>query len=130
VVAATLSTFALIALAEVGDKSQLVCMVLAARHPALPVLAGAVLAFVLLNGLAVLFGAGIAAWVPEVVVAALVALVRAPLRAKLRLLGARAPAAIRSRLELKSLLRGRDSGRWHPVLEELPPVADQIVFER
>lgn len=73
-VAATLSTFALIALAEVGDKSQLVCMVLAARHPALPVLAGAVLAFVLLNGLAVLFGAGIAAWVPEVVVAALVAL--------------------------------------------------------
>ena len=68
-----LSTFVLIALAEIGDKSQVVCMVLAARHRALPVLGGATLAFVLLNGLAVLFGAGLAAWVPEQVVTALVA---------------------------------------------------------
>jgi putative Ca2+/H+ antiporter (TMEM165/GDT1 family) len=73
-VGATLSSLTLIALAEVGDKSQLVCMVLAARHRALPVLAGATLAFLLLNGLAVLFGAGLAAWVPQQVVAALVAL--------------------------------------------------------
>jgi putative Ca2+/H+ antiporter (TMEM165/GDT1 family) len=69
-----LSSFVLIALAEIGDKSQVVCMVLAARHRALPVLAGAALAFVLLNGLAVLFGAGLAALVPERVITALVAL--------------------------------------------------------
>jgi putative Ca2+/H+ antiporter (TMEM165/GDT1 family) len=68
----TASTFALIALAEIGDKSQLVCMTLAARHRPWPVLTGAVLAFGLLNLLAVLFGAGVAAWIPEHVTASLV----------------------------------------------------------
>lgn len=69
-----LSTFALIALAEIGDKSQLVCMALAARHRHWPVILGATTSFLALNTLAVLFGAGVAAWVPERVTAGLVAL--------------------------------------------------------
>lgn len=70
---AFLSSFGLIALAEVGDKSQLVCMALATRYRAWPVLLGATIAFLLLNLLAVMFGAGIAAWLPERVSAAVVA---------------------------------------------------------
>ena len=69
----SLSTFTLIALAEIGDKSQLVCMTLAARHRVRPVIIGAATAFLLLNALAVLFGAGAAAWVPERVMAGVVA---------------------------------------------------------
>ena len=67
------STFALIALAEIGDKSQLVCVILASRHRHWPVLLGATTAFVILNALAVLFGASIAAWVPERLMAGIVA---------------------------------------------------------
>jgi putative Ca2+/H+ antiporter (TMEM165/GDT1 family) len=67
------ATFLVIALAELGDKSQLVCMTLAARHRGLPVVAGALLAFALLNLLAVLFGAAVAAWLPAWVVSAAVA---------------------------------------------------------
>jgi putative Ca2+/H+ antiporter (TMEM165/GDT1 family) len=59
------TTLLLIALAEFGDKSQLVCMTLAARHRGLPVVLGAVAAFALLNLLAVAFGAAVAAWLPE-----------------------------------------------------------------
>jgi putative Ca2+/H+ antiporter (TMEM165/GDT1 family) len=59
------ATFLLIALAEIGDKSQLVCMTLAARHHPRPVIAGAISAFAILNLLAVLFGAAVAAWLPE-----------------------------------------------------------------
>ncbi|MCG2576794.1 TMEM165/GDT1 family protein [Dechloromonas sp. XY25] len=59
------ATYLLIALAEFGDKSQLVCMTLAARHRGLPVVIGAVAAFAILNLLAVLFGAAVAAWLPE-----------------------------------------------------------------
>jgi len=69
----SISTFTLIALAEIGDKSQLVCMTLAARHRHWPVILGATTAFIVLNTLAVLFGAGVAAWVPERVTAGLVA---------------------------------------------------------
>ena len=69
----SLSTFTLIALAEIGDKSQLVCMTLAARHRHWPVLLGATAAFIILNTLAVLFGAGVAVWVPERVTAGIVA---------------------------------------------------------
>jgi hypothetical protein len=69
----TFTAFGLIALAELGDKTQLVCMTLAARHPPAPVLIGAVLAFAVLNLLAVLFGASVAAWAPEWVTAAVVA---------------------------------------------------------
>ena len=67
-----LSTFTLIASAEIGDKSQLVCMTLAARHRHWPVILGATLAFLVLNALAVLFGAGVAAWMPERLTAGLV----------------------------------------------------------
>ena len=67
------ATFLLIALAEFGDKSQLVCMTLAARHRGLPVVLGAVTAFAFLNLLAVLFGAAVAAWLPEWVVTVAVA---------------------------------------------------------
>jgi putative Ca2+/H+ antiporter (TMEM165/GDT1 family) len=69
----SLSGFFLIALAEIGDKSQLVCMTLAARHRHWPVILGATTAFLILNTLAVLFGAGVAEWVPERVTAGLVA---------------------------------------------------------
>jgi len=58
-------TFVLIFLAEIGDKSQLVCMTLAAHYRALPVLIGATFAFAFLNLLAVLFGAALANWLPE-----------------------------------------------------------------
>ena len=68
------TSFALIAAAEIGDKSQLVCMMLASRHRAMPVLWGAIAAFVLLNTLAVVFGVAIANWLPEYFVTATVAL--------------------------------------------------------
>ena len=71
--AISISSFALIALAEIGDKSQLVCMTLAARHRHWPVLLGASAAFLVLNALAVIFGAGVATWVPERVTAGIVA---------------------------------------------------------
>ncbi|MER2527510.1 MAG: TMEM165/GDT1 family protein [Candidatus Competibacter denitrificans] len=59
------TTLGVVALAELGDKTQLVCMTLAARHPPAPVLLGAISAFALLNLLAVLFGAAVAAWLPQ-----------------------------------------------------------------
>jgi len=68
------TSFALIAAAEIGDKSQLVCMTLASRHRAVPVIWGAILAFAFLNTLAVVFGAAIAKWLPNYLVAATVAL--------------------------------------------------------
>ena len=67
-------SFLLIFAAEMGDKSQLVCMVLAARYRALPVMLGATLAFLVLNTLAVLFGASIANMVPEVFIYSIVAI--------------------------------------------------------
>ena len=69
-----MSAFSLVALAEIGDKSQLVCITLAARYPHWPVISGASLAFVVLNLLAVFFGAGVAAWLPENITALLVTL--------------------------------------------------------
>jgi putative Ca2+/H+ antiporter (TMEM165/GDT1 family) len=68
-----LASFTLVGLAEFGDKSQIVCMVLASRHRHWPVLFGALTAFLILNTLAVVFGAGVAAWVPAWATAALVA---------------------------------------------------------
>ena len=60
------ATLALIALAEIGDKSQLVCMMLAARYGrGRPVLFGAAAAFGILNTVAVLFGAALAFWLPQ-----------------------------------------------------------------
>lgn len=69
-----LTSFALIVTAEIGDKSQLVCMTLASRHRAMPVLLGAMLAFAFLNALAVIFGAAIALWLPAFIIAVCVAL--------------------------------------------------------
>jgi putative Ca2+/H+ antiporter (TMEM165/GDT1 family) len=73
-VSIALSTFVLIALAEMGDKSQLVCMTLAARFRHWPVLLGASIAFILLNTLAVVFGAAVAEWIPERIMAIIVAI--------------------------------------------------------
>ncbi|MGV0951576.1 MAG: TMEM165/GDT1 family protein, partial [Azonexus sp.] len=67
------TTFLIVAFAEIGDKSQLVCMTLAARHRGLPVVIGATAAFAVLNLLAVLFGAAVAAWFPEWLVVVAVA---------------------------------------------------------
>lgn len=67
------TSFVLIAAAEIGDKSQLVCMTLATRHRATPVLIGAITAFAFLNSLAVIFGSAIANWFPDYIVSATVA---------------------------------------------------------
>lgn len=72
--ATTATSFALIAVAEIGDKSQLVCMTLASRHRPAPVMLGALAAFALLNTLAVVFGVAIANWLPPYVVGAIVAI--------------------------------------------------------
>jgi len=72
--ASAMTSFALISAAEIGDKSQLVCMTLASRHRAMPVLLGAIAAFAFLNTLAVVFGVAIASWLPETIVAATVAI--------------------------------------------------------
>lgn len=68
------TSFLLIFLAEFGDKSQLVCMTLAAKHRHWPVLLGAVTAFAILNLLAVLFGSIVASWIPEFWLAIIVAI--------------------------------------------------------
>ncbi len=67
------SSFLLVFAAEMGDKSQLVCMALAARYRATPVLLGSILAFLGLNTLAVTFGVVLASWMPEFIVSASVA---------------------------------------------------------
>lgn len=67
------AAYTLAGLAEFGDKSQLVCMALAARHRHWPVIWGATLAFALLNAVAVLFGAVAGQWLPERAVAITVA---------------------------------------------------------
>jgi putative Ca2+/H+ antiporter (TMEM165/GDT1 family) len=67
------TAFALVAAAEFGDKSQLVCMTLAARHRHWPILLGAVFAFAILNLVAVVFGAAAARWLPDSVVSLAVA---------------------------------------------------------
>ena len=66
--------FGVVFLAEMGDKSQLVCMALAARHRHWPVLVGSTAAFLVLNTLAVVFGAGLSVWVPERILAGIVAI--------------------------------------------------------
>jgi len=71
-ISVTSSTFGLVFLAELGDKSQIVCMTLAARYRHTPVLLGAIAAFLILNTLAVVFGASLAHWVPTPIIAAVV----------------------------------------------------------
>ncbi|MDG3085643.1 TMEM165/GDT1 family protein [Vibrio hannami] len=58
-------SFGMIFLAEIGDKSQIVCMTLAARHKAKPVIFGSIAAFGLLNLLAVTLGTGLAHIIPH-----------------------------------------------------------------
>ena len=68
------ATFVLIFLAELGDKTQLVCMTLAARYRWKPVLIGSISAFVILNTLGVAFGASLAALIPRLYIDIAVAL--------------------------------------------------------
>ncbi len=51
-----LSTFGLVLIAELGDKTQIAALALAARHPWKPVFLGAALAFAVLNAAAVGLG--------------------------------------------------------------------------
>lgn len=67
-----LEVFALVFLAEFGDKSQLIAMTLAARHRASTVVLGAVAAFALLNLIAVLVGGALAQWLPQWLIALVV----------------------------------------------------------
>lgn len=73
-ITALAAPFAVVFLAELGDKSQLVCMTLAAQHRHWPVLGGSAAAFLILNTLAVLFGAGLSHWIPERILAGTVAI--------------------------------------------------------
>ena len=59
------SSFLLLFLAEMGDKTQLMAMTLAHRYRVLPVIAGTFLAFLVLNLLAVLVGEGLARYLPR-----------------------------------------------------------------
>jgi putative Ca2+/H+ antiporter (TMEM165/GDT1 family) len=59
-----ISTFALIALAELGDKTQLTVIALSARYDRKKVFSGVVLAFVLVTGLGVLVGEGLLKIIP------------------------------------------------------------------
>jgi Ca2+/H+ antiporter, TMEM165/GDT1 family len=65
---ALLSAFALLFLAEMGDKTQLMAMTLAHRYRLLPVIVGTFAAFALLNLLAVVVGAGLARLIPHDIV--------------------------------------------------------------
>ena len=60
-----ISTFALIALAELGDKTQLTVIALSARYDRKKVFAGVVLAFIVVTGLGVLVGEGLLRLIPE-----------------------------------------------------------------
>ena len=64
-VTASATAFAVVFGAEFGDKSQIVCMTLAAQHRALPVILGATGAFAVLNLGAVSIGAAVAMMIPE-----------------------------------------------------------------
>lgn len=60
------STFGLIFLAELGDKTQLAVFTLVARHKApIPIFLGAALALVLVTALGAAVGQGVAQVVPE-----------------------------------------------------------------
>jgi putative Ca2+/H+ antiporter (TMEM165/GDT1 family) len=63
-----LSTFTLLFLAEMGDKTQIMAMTLAHRYRIAPVIFGTFAAFLLLNLLAVLVGEGLSRLLPREVV--------------------------------------------------------------
>jgi len=60
-----ISTFALIALAELGDKTQLTVIALSAKYDRTKVFSGVVLAFALVTGLGVLVGKVLLEIIPE-----------------------------------------------------------------
>jgi len=60
-----LTTFGLIALAELGDKTQLTVIALSARYDRKKVFSGVILAFIVVTGLGVLVGEGLLRLVPE-----------------------------------------------------------------
>lgn len=68
------TSYLLILVAEIGDKSQLVCMMLAARYRATPVILGSILAFLLLNTLAVVFGVAMTELLPQKFIFTMVAI--------------------------------------------------------
>jgi putative Ca2+/H+ antiporter (TMEM165/GDT1 family) len=59
-----LSAFGIIALAELGDKTQLAAITLCCRHKPFSVFIGAVLGLILVNGIGVLIGDALAALLP------------------------------------------------------------------
>jgi putative Ca2+/H+ antiporter (TMEM165/GDT1 family) len=59
-----LSTFGIIALAELGDKTQLTAITLCCKQKPLSVFLGTVLALILVNGIGVLIGEALAALLP------------------------------------------------------------------
>jgi putative Ca2+/H+ antiporter (TMEM165/GDT1 family) len=59
------SSFSLLFLAEMGDKSQLIAMTLACRFRLAPVIAGVLGAFLLLNLLAIGVGTALFEWLPQ-----------------------------------------------------------------
>lgn len=73
-ISSSLLTFLLVIAAEMGDKSQIVCMALAAKYRAKLVFIGAITAFMVLNLLAVLLGASLGTYIPMSVVSAMAAI--------------------------------------------------------
>lgn len=69
------SALAMVGLAELGDKSQLMCMALALHSAARPILLGAFLAYGLLNLLAVVVGAALGDALPHAAIAGAAALI-------------------------------------------------------
>ncbi len=63
-----LTTFSLIALAELGDKTQLTVIALSAGYDRLRVFTGVMLAFTLVTGLGVMVGEGLLRIVPETLI--------------------------------------------------------------
>jgi len=58
------TTMAIVALAELGDKTQLAAMTLSGRYPAAAVFAGAMLAVALIDGISILAGTALAGLFP------------------------------------------------------------------
>jgi len=58
------STFAVVALAELGDKTQIVSISLSAKRSSLSVFLGAMLAFLVVDGLSVVLGDALASFLP------------------------------------------------------------------
>jgi putative Ca2+/H+ antiporter (TMEM165/GDT1 family) len=59
-----LSTFAIVAIAEFGDKTQIAVVSLSAKHRPRSVFIGALLAFALVDGISALIGGAIAPFIP------------------------------------------------------------------